>query len=695
MDRLVRITKTVNDFGLLLKESEVSKFVKSDAPYFKSLYYYPEDVLDYFKLNNHSIKGYKGKVYTTEITFDIDSKDLEVSRDNTMRLLQYLEQQGLYTDFAAKVAFSGSKGFHVHINTEHTFYPKELKEFCLYITKQIKFNMSAGFKIDPTIYNTNRIFRVPNTPHEKSGLFKVEMLSNDLITFTMDQIIEAAKVPQETYPYESAISADAVQQVLAHLPKKSTLANIAYETPTVIPSSDKPCIVALQSGDMKDGESNSGLLRLANHYRQLGYSKEDTRVKLIEAAANREVKHPGTNTITLDKINQEILYSIFNGDGYTFTCSDWMLQDKCGGSCQRQCAVKPFSFNRPAPATIEEAQAIEAPKQPETPVKRASFRSAVPTLINTQKAHMSRFTSLDDTAKEFATFAKDSKKFRVETGIKALDDKVRILPNGLTIINARSGVGKSTLMLNMLSDVSRKGQRGVLYQIDMSSSEWYTKLASKELRISPDEAVDLAFSDDPELEGLKEEAEAKVKASMANILMDYEGGLSVERIEGDLIELIKLNQKPSVIFIDYIQKMKGATDYAKAADTLIGLKELVNRYKVCIVALSQIPRAGGTEETPTYTAAAAQGGAIYEQNASICINMWRPLKFAGATEDNVMGFAVSKNRMGECFDGILHFNGMISEIRDLTEQEKSDAEVSLAAYAAIKAEAQKKRGNFR
>lgn len=695
MDRLVRITKTVNDFGLLLKESEVSKFVKSDAPYFKSLYYYPEDVLDYFKLNNHSIKGYKGKVYTTEITFDIDSKDLEVSRDNTMRLLQYLEQQGLYDDRSGKLAFSGSKGFHVHINTEHTFYPKELKEFCLYITKQIKFNMSAGFKIDPTIYNTNRIFRVPNTPHEKTGLFKVEMLSNDLITFSMDQIIEAAKVPQETYPYESAISADAVQQVLAHLPKKSTLANIAYETPTVIPSSDKPCIVALQSGDMKDGESNSGLLRLANHYRQLGYSKEDTRVKLIEAAANREVKHPGTNTITLDKINQEILYSIFNGDGYTFTCSDWMLQDKCGGICQRQCAVKPFAFNRPAPAKIEEVQTVEAPKQPETPVKRASFRSAVPTLINTQKAHMTSFTSLQDTAKEFATFAKDSKKFRVETGIKEIDEKVRILPNGLTIVNARAGVGKSTLLLNMAADVSKKGQRGLVYQMDMASSEWYTKLSSKCLKITPDEAIDLFFSEDPELEGLKEEAQAKVAEAMSNILMNYDSDLTAEKIEADVIELIKLDQKPSVIFIDYIQKMRGATDYGKAADVLIKLKSIVAKYKVCIVALSQVPRGMGNEETPIFTAAAAQGGAIYEQNASICINLWRPLKFAGSAEDTLMGFCVSKNRMGECFDGILHFKGSISEMRDLAEQEKEDAAVSLAAYAAIKAEAQKKRGNFR
>lgn len=697
MTRLVRITRTVNDVGILIAESEVPKFVTTDAPYYKSLYYYPDDALDYANSHKGSIKGYKGKVYTTEITFDIDSKDLEVSRDNTIRLIQYLEQQGLYNDNAAKIAFSGSKGFHVHINTEHTFYPSQLKELCIYLSKQIKFRYEAGFKIDPTIYNTNRIFRLPNTPHDKSGLFKVEMLSTDLIEFSMEQIKNAAQVPQATYPYESAISKDAVEQVLAHLPKR--VAIVQDFAPTTSLNLDKPCIAALQAGDMKDGESNAGLVRLANHYRKAGMSKGECRVKLQEAALNRYVMHPGTNEITLEKLDHEILYPLYSGDGYTFTCNDFMLQDKCGGVCQLKCKPRPTEGRgvfRSSPELIDAKLVIDPTLEaPVAPLKRGSFRDATIDIPPEEKAKLMGFKSLEDTATGFDEFAKDSKRFRVETGIKALDAKIRILPNGLTIINARAGVGKTTLVLNMASNVSSKGQRALVYQIDMAEDEQYTKLSSKELRISPDEVLDLFYTDDPKFDDLKREARIKVSESMKGIMFNYESDLTVDKIEADIIQLIKDGQKPSVIFIDFLQKLRGGSDYHRSTENLLKLKSIISKYKVCIVGLSQIPRNGGDEETPVYTAAAAQGGAIYEQNASICINLWRPLKFAGGDIDMAMAYMVSKNRMGECGEGVLYFNGAVSELRDMSDEEKIEYDISIAAYADLKAAKQGKRGQFR
>lgn len=683
MSKLIRLTKTIKDFGILIDESEMSKFVNTESPYFKSLYYYPDDALEHFKSKNNSIKGYKGSVFTNIVTFDIDSKDLEVSRDNTIRLIQYLEQQGLFDSYSSKIAFSGSKGFHVQINTDHKFIPSELKSMCMYIAKQIKFNNTAGFKIDPQVYNINRIFRIANTPHEKTGLFKVEMLSQDLLNFSMTDILEASKSPQETYPFESSISEESIQQVLAHLPK--VIAKVKHTTPYVIDTTiDRPCISALQNGDMNDGESNAGLLRLANYYRKIGLDKDQTRTKLIEAGDNREKLHPRTNLITLEKINQEILYPIFTGEGYTFTCNDYMLIDKCGGNCKLKCKTKAQVLPPKQETTINKLN---------IPIVRAQFRNGAPKLGD--KPDMLGFKDLSETAKGFDEFARDSKMFRVESGIKELDDKVRILPNGLTIINAKAGVGKTSLMMNMAMNVSAKGQRGLIYQMDMAEDEFYTKLSSKELKLSPDDVLDLFYTDDTNFDDLKAEGRAKVAESMKNMMINYESDLSVEKIESDLIALINSDRKPSVIFIDYLQKIRGAEDYSKATEVLKKLKSLISKYKVCIVALSQVPRGQGNEETPLFQAGVAQGGAIYEQNASICINLWRPMKFAGKDEDKVMGYAVSKNRMGECFSGNLYFEGATSELRDMNEMERIGAEVAMIAYADIKAKRDKPRGSFR
>lgn len=701
---IVRITRTIKDFGILIDESEMTKYIDSKSPYYRSLYYYPSDATDYFKGNKGSIKGYKGKVYTNEIVFDIDSKDLEVSRDNTIRLIQYLEQHGLYNDHAAKISFSGNKGFHVHVNTEHTFSPAELKSLCMYLSKQIKFRYEAGFKIDPSIYNTNRIFRVPNTPHEKSGLFKVEMLSTDLINFSMEEIKKAAVAPQPTYPYESAISKDTIKSIISNVPTKQV---ISPTKEVILPAiiTDKPCIVALQSGDMHEGESNSGLLRLANHYRQLGLTKDQCREKLIEAGINRETKHPGTNQITLDKINGEVLYPIYSGEGYTFTCRDWMLQEKCGGTCQIKCNMpsKQKVFRTTVDALspeldyIPEGDIVE-PSPPEAPVntvKRASFRNPTDDIPFNDKAKLMGFKSLEDVADEFDVFARDSKRFRVESGIQSWDEKIKILPNGLVIINARAGIGKTSTILNMAKNGAAKGQKALIYQADMAQDEFYTKLASSELKISPDDVIDLFYSEDPKFDDLKVEAKSKIKEAMKDVLISYETDLSVDKIESDVAQLTKEGRKPSVIYIDYLQKLRGGSDYHRSTENLLKLKSIISRYKVCIVGLSQIPRGDGNEETPVHTAAAAQGGAIYEQNASICINLWRPLKFAGVEQDKVMGFAVSKNRMGECFEGMLYFNGAISELRDMSDAERIDAEAAIAAYSELKQQRQGKRGAFR
>lgn len=695
-----RITKTLKDVGILVPTSDIYEYVDTSAPYFKSLYYYGDDAVAYAKANRGSIRGYKGEVTTNEITFDIDSKDLEVSHANTIKLLNYLKSVGLYNDSAAKIAFSGSKGFHVHINTEHTFTPGELKRFCMYIAKQVKFSKDE-VKIDSSVYNTNRIFRIANTPNEKSGLFKVEMLSQDLHNYSMDEILAAAAVPQPVYEYESAIPEAVVLEHLARVPKA-----VVYDAPAVdLPKSAMtgelpPCIAKLQDGDMADGESNAGLLRLANHYRRAGFSKEQARQKLFEAAAARKIMHPGTNEITVDKINQEILFPIFLGEGYTFTCSDPFLVDKCGGLCKHKPEKSRPAVSRTASFRASKLEPVApAPVEPSPePVKQArsvSFRQGAANIPVEDKVRLMGFKSLEETAAEFDTFAKDSKLLRVETGIRSWDEKIKILPNGLVIINAKAGVGKTSSILNMAKNGAKKGQRALIYQMDMAPDEFYTKLASSELRISPDDVIDLFFSEDQNMIDLREEGKLKVKEAMKDVLISYETDLHVDKIEDDIKSLIAAGQKPAVIYIDYLQKLRGGSDYHRATENLLKLKSIIARYKVCIVGLSQVPRNGGDEETPIYTAAAAQGGAIYEQNASICINLWRPLKFAGAKEDRVMAFAVSKNRMGECFDGMLHFDGAISELRDMNEAEEMEARVAIEAYQEVKSAQTKKRGQFR
>lgn len=685
-NRIVRITCTLRDRGLMIREGEVDDLIESDCSYYQSLYYYPEDALEYFSKNKNSIKGYKGSVTTPYIVFDIDSKDLEVSKQNTIVLIDWLKEQGLYNEYAAKISFSGSKGFHLTLNTGYEFTPKELKSLCMYISSQVPFVEEAGFqRVDPSIYNTNRQFRIVNTVNQKSKLYKIEMVESELRECSMDKIKEVAKNPQKTYPFESKIDDKPIRAILMRLKEGSPT---AYEAPKegVIKTflgadiKKKHCIDVIQEGEMKDGESNSGLIRLASHYRRQGYTQEQCRDKLVEAAENRRKKYPHANEIDDDKIDNEILDPVYSTEGYIFTCDDWFLKMKCEGACeldQKQVIREPqkptedFSIPTSTPIISKGFGALKHPLQPQLKTKEETMS-------------LSGFKTIKQSAEAFKAFAEDLPKYRVLTGIDELDEIVRMLPSGLVVINARPGVGKSTLMMNIAENTSQAGKHTLVYSIDMVEDEFTQKHRSKSLKISPDDVLDLYFSTDSEARELQAEGDKISNENLKNTYINYDSGVSAERIDRDIIAFKKAGVTISLVIIDFLQKMEGCGDFSspKTGDMLMGLKSVQSKHKVCMIGLSQIPRGQGriSEETPVLTAAAAKGGSVYEENASIIINLWRPMKFYCSdygSEDKYMGYMVAKNRMGECRQGVLYFGGAISEIRSLSEEEREDYEITV------------------
>ena len=697
MNNLVRITRTLKDKGLMVREGEVPGLIDLESPYYQSLYYYGEDALDYFAKNKNSIKSFKGKVTTNYIVFDLDSKDLDISKKNTVILIDWLKEQGLYNEYAAKIAFSGSKGFHLTLNTAYEFTPKELKSLCMYISSQVPFIEEAGFqRVDPSIYNINRQFRITNTINDKSGLFKIEMVESELRDCTMDTIKAAAAKPQQVYQFESQIDDKPIRAILLQL-AEDTKEKYAAPKSDVIKTliggnaKRKHCIDMVQEGDMKDGESNSGLLRLASYYRRQGYTQEQCREKLVEAGINRQKKHPGTNEFTDEKLDFEILGSVYSTEGYIFTCDDWFLKMKCQGACNY---VPKFTGSlEPKQAQVKvslptSSPSIDLPVKPVQAVTSGfgqpakSFKDNLVKHSKEDIMKLSGFRTIKQSSDSFKSFADDWQNYRVITGIKDLDDEIRMLPTGLVIINAKPGAGKTSLSLNLMENCAREGKSVLFYSIDMAEDEFFTKSKSKALKISPDEVLDLYFNKDEEALTLQEEGDNLTEKMLQNCYLNYDARITPEKIDADLTAFKEAGIKIDLVIIDYLQKMEGCGDFTspRIGTTLMGLKSLQPKHKVCIIGLSQMPRGSGNEESPVLTAAAAKGGGVYEENASIVINLWRPMKFyrnEQGSQDKYLGVMIAKNRMGSCKQITLKFNGAISEIRSLTDAEREDYEITV------------------
>ena len=181
----VRITKGLSDFGQLIPVDQLSKVVQDyNKDYYRSVYRYNEAQYKEFQ-KTHSVGGVFD-VTTPSVVFDFDSKDnIEQARQDTAELVSRLIGLGVSRD-QILVAFSGNKGYSVELETVHTFNPTQLKTLAN--------NLANGLStLDNKVYNASRIFRMPYTKHQVTGLYKLPITIEQLTELTSDQIRELAK----------------------------------------------------------------------------------------------------------------------------------------------------------------------------------------------------------------------------------------------------------------------------------------------------------------------------------------------------------------------------------------------------------------------------------------------------------------------------------------------------------------------
>jgi hypothetical protein len=161
-----------------------------------SLFMFGQDIITYIK-TNQSVSGYKGKVYCEAIWIDLDNeKDVNATRLETIELIKRLNREYGISPDDVYIYFSGKKGFHIAIHNSFVGFshttpvdPAKVKDFVRRLTVGLK-------NVDLIIYEPVRIFRIENSLHEKSGMYKIR-LSFDELQCEMEDIYTLAKSPRK------------------------------------------------------------------------------------------------------------------------------------------------------------------------------------------------------------------------------------------------------------------------------------------------------------------------------------------------------------------------------------------------------------------------------------------------------------------------------------------------------------------
>lgn len=681
MEGFVRLNKTLTDKGTLVPTSQLQDYLESvvakesNTDWYSSLFTFGDEVKEHFNAGG-SIAGYDGSAYTNNLVFDLDNEDLDKAREDVDNLLKILStkvglgKEGIRNH--VRVYFSGNKGFHVFVKTAKQYSSEELKEYCSVIAGELD-------SFDPVIYNKTRCFRVANTVNQKSGLYKIP-ITLDLIKAKdgIAQIKTLAVAPHvladTTIPMQDVSSIEAfIDYHRKHVNKKKSvivsgdvkevngirgLEGIDFKKSKNIPK----CIYALSQGIMipGKGQRHEIFLHLGNFYRNQGHGPEVVQGILEGVAKMNGNLYPEKEPYTKDEIKYQVIKMVFaseeaqNPGGWGVRPDNQVFANYCA-VLTKECRC-PIHDDRNKKSVVK----------------------------------------IEDVANDFADFAANFEDNIISTGIKFVDDNMKIAIGTTTLLIGAAGSGKTSMCLSALERLSKRNQKSMFFSLDMHKNLVYAKLAQRFTSYKQDDIF--AFFKNRDMKKIQE-IHAAVKDNYKNVFLDFTGGLSIDDMK-QRIEATenKYGEKIDLVIVDYASRMKGpySDRHQNESYNAMRSKDVADETDAAWIILNQISRMSGDGSTPLRSKRVAKGSGDWEESATNVITCWRPFmgmhrkidNDAGVEyRDEYMRLCLAKNRMGVELEDVLKWNGQKGTVTDMNDMEREQyaKEVEPLEKAVMKA----------
>lgn len=627
MAQYVRLTKGLDDPGMLIDPKDLDKYITEDKDYYTSIHYYNDVHLKRFK-EKKTISGIKD-VSTDHLVFDFDNiEDLNAARVDALSLLKILREKFKIKSTNVEIYFSGQKGFTVNARLSKELAPNQIAHLALNIIgKDLK-------TLDKSLYNASRLLRVPLTRHPKTGLFKTQLTYKQLLESSIDDIKELASDPPGLQPLEGSITIPEEMMVLPDNNEPKTQPKRDYEAVDLSkkPSQWKNCKWALAQGNFKSGERHSALMVLASTCRGLGFTKDMT-YDLCKGALRRSIEQHGQGTTDKSELYKNIIEDTVFADsweGGQHTCKKpgW-LQNYCNELGEHACKDR----------NIEDKP----------------------------------FVKFDEMFDDLVKFAQDFEKNIIQTGIKELDKKLILSTSTLNGLLGQPGAGKTTMAMNYLKYTSKVGIPSAFFSLDMGKPIVTAKIIQQRTGVDFIEALDFVKTQPEEAKIL---AATIMKEDYTNVNFTFKAGLTAN----DMKEMIRqqeevLGKKIKLVIVDYLECIAGPYGDQTANTGFIAnvLKDLANELEVCILLLLQTQKHSTPEVSdPLMSLKGVKGSSVIEQSCTTILTLWREGYSPKYTaDDKYISFAIVKNRFGSLWSGDFSWDGVTGAIHSLTEEQAS------------------------
>jgi hypothetical protein len=195
LDDVTETRRLVNAAAAFSAHADDDPKAETPRTCYLSAFEYGDDFKDYLETQD-TTKGFDGLCGGCRLPFDIDRSDIREALHDVRRLVAFVVERYALDGDELLLFFSGSKGFHVGLPLSLCGHPRPSREFnrvCRRLAEALA--GAANVVIDSGVYDKVRLFRAPNSTHQKTGLRKLRLTYDELLNLKIERIVELAREP--------------------------------------------------------------------------------------------------------------------------------------------------------------------------------------------------------------------------------------------------------------------------------------------------------------------------------------------------------------------------------------------------------------------------------------------------------------------------------------------------------------------
>lgn len=234
----------------------------------------------------------------------------------------------------------------------------------------------------------------------------------------------------------------------------------------------------------------------------------------------------------------------------------------------------------------------------------------------------------------------------------------------LVILGARPGVGKTSLALNVASNVALRTKKTVaIFSLEMSCEQLVSRMLASEALIDSYKMR----KGNLEKDDWEKLARAAGVLAETDILIDDTSGISVTGMKAKLRRIKNLG----LVVIDYLQLMssdkRSDNRVQEVSDISRNLKLLAKELQVPVITCAQLSRTSEKENKKPVLSDLRDSGAI-EQDADIIMFLSRDYYKNDPDKENVADCIIAKNRHGSTGTVTLGWYGQFTKFTTIDDQ---------------------------